>query len=299
MDANAAAAEGRTLDPLMGVNDAWNGLASGDLWAAWPLLERFLLPVIYAVLILVLGLFLSKVLSKLVERSTRRVRVDETLVRFFGKLVFYAGAVLTLVSCVSMLGIPIASFAAILAAAGFAIGMALSGTLSSFAAGVMLLVFRPFKVGDVVAAAGIGPAKVHAIELFQTTFDTFDNRRFIVPNREVFDGTIENVSHHSDRRVDVSVGTAYDADLDHVRGVLEAAAEAEALAEHRVVGEGRGHQVVLLALGGSSVDWVVRFWCPAADFWTVKEKLTREVKRGLDAAGISIPFPQMDIHLRR
>ena len=293
--AAAEAGSGETLRHDAGT--AWEGLTRGDVAAAWPILEQFLLPVVYALVILLIGLFVSKLLSKAIERATRRVKLDETLVRFLGKLVFYAGVVLTLVSCVSMLGIPIASFAAILAAAGFAVGMALSGTLSSFAAGVMLLVFRPFKVGDVVAAAGIGAAKVHAIELFQTTFDTFDNRRFIVPNREVFDGTIENISHHTERRVDVSVGTAYDADLDHVREVLNAAADA--LAEHRIDGEGRGHQVFLKELGGSSIDWAVRFWCPAADFWSVKEKLTREIKVRLDAAAINIPFPQMDVHVRR
>ena len=209
---------------------------------------------------------------------------------------FYVGAALTLVSCISYLGIPVASFAAILAAAGFAIGMALSGTLSSFAAGVMLLIFRPFKVGDVITAAGI-TAKVDAIELFTTTFNTPDNRRFIVPNSEIFGGTIENITFHSVRRADVNVGASYDADIAATRDALNRAADS--LAELRVEGEGRGHQVYLLQLGGSSVDWVVRFWTRADDFWSVKEQLTAAVKRELDAAGIGIPYPQMDVHLHQ
>ena len=273
----------------------WDGLKRGDVAAAWPLLEQYVLPLIFALIILVAGFLASKIVASMLTRALRRARLDETLVRFFGKLAFYAGLVFTLVSTVGYLGIPMASFAAVLAAAGFAVGMALSGTLSSFAAGIMLLVFRPFKVGDVVAAAGLGAAKVHAIELFQTTFDTFDNRRFIVSNKEVFDKPIENISHHPERRVDVNVGTVYDADLDRVRDVLNAACES--LAEHRVEGEGRGHQVYLLQLGASSIDWAVRFWTPSADWAAVKEKLTRAVKVHLDEAGIGIPFPQMELHM--
>lgn len=275
---------------------AWEGLRSADVAAAWPLIEKYLLPVAMAVAVLVVGLILSKVAGKLVAGMTRRAKIDETLARFFAKLVFYAGAALTVVSTISYLGIPTASFAAILAAAGFAIGMAMSGTLSSFAAGVMLLIFRPFKVGDVITAAGV-TAKVHEIELFTTTFDTFDNRRFVVPNAKIFGDTIENISHHAVRRVDVNVGVAYAADLDETRAVLNAAADA--LAELRIEGEGRGHQVYLLELGASSVNWVVRFWTPAKEFWNTKEKLTRSVKLHLNDAGLSIPFPQMEVHLRR
>ena len=274
---------------------AWDGLRTGDVAAAWPLLEQFVLPLIFAVLILLVGLFASRILSGMLTRGLRRARLDETLVRFFGKLVFYAGLVFTLISTVSYLGIPMTSFAAALAAAGFAIGMALSGTLSSFAAGIMLLIFRPFKVGDVVAVAGLGVAKVHAIELFQTTLDTFDNRRFIVSNKEVFDNSIENLSHHPERRIEVNVGTDYDADLVRVREVLNAACDS--LSELRVDGEGRGHQVYLLQMGASSIDWAVRFWAPSADFASTKEKLTEAVRVHLDQADISIPFPQMDVHL--
>jgi small conductance mechanosensitive channel len=188
-------------------------------------------------------------------------------------------------------GVETTSFAAVLAGAGLAIGMAFSGTLGSFAAGVMLLAFRPFKVGDVVTVAGV-TGKVDQVGIFSTTLDTPDNRRFIIPNASITGSTIENISHHPVRRADVSVGTDYSADVDQTRAVLE-----------RVANELPGRlqdkdpQVVLVELGASSVDWQVRIWVDAADFWAVKEAATRAVKVALDEAGIGIPFPQMDVHL--
>jgi small conductance mechanosensitive channel len=158
----------------------------------------------------------------------------------------------------------------------------------------MLLVFRPFKVGDVINAAGV-TAKVNAIELFTTTLDTFDNRRIIVPNGKIYGDTIENITYHPQRRCDVNVGIEYSADLDKTREVLTKAAES--LDALNIKGEGRGFQVFLIDLGDSSVNWVVRFWTTGADFWSAKEQLTRAVKQHLDEAGIGIPFPQMDIHL--
>ncbi|MEM9752649.1 MAG: mechanosensitive ion channel domain-containing protein [Planctomycetota bacterium] len=276
--------------------NAFDGLMQGDLEAAWPLIEKYVVPLVIAIVVLIVGIIISKIVAKMVGSMIRKAKVDETLARFFGKLVFYAGVILTLIAAAGQLGIQTTGFAAVIAAAGFAVGMALSGTLGSFAAGVMLLIFRPFKVGDVVNAAGV-TAKVHEIELFTTTLDTPDNRRIIVPNSAIYGGTIENISHHDDRRCDVSVGVAYDADLDKTREVLEAAANS--IADMRLDGEGRGHQIVLGDLGDSAVGWTVRFWCKAADYWGVKEALTRAVKNHLDEAGLGIPFPQMDVHVSR
>ena len=249
-----------------------------------------------AIALLVGGAVLAKVVSGFVCGAARKARIEETLVRFAGKLVFYAVFLLAVLTAMSYVGIPMTSFAAMIAAAGFAIGLALSGTLQNFAAGVMLLVFRPFKVGDVVAAAGL-TAKVHAIELFTTTFDTFDNRRILVPNGEIYGSKIENVTFHAERRVEVLVGVSYDADLDRTREVLDAAADS--IADRRIDGEGRGHQVFLDGLGDSAVSWKVRFWAAKADFWPVHEALTRAVKVHLDEAGLSIPFPQLDVHVAR
>ena len=273
--------------------NALDGVLSGDFESAWPLVEKYVLPLVLAIVILVAAFILGKIIAKIVANSTRKAKIDETLARFFGKLAFYVVVTLGVVAALSRVGIEVTAFAAILAAAGFAVGMALSGTLSNFAAGVMLLIFRPFKVDDVISAAGI-TAKVNEIELFTTTFDTPDNRRIIVPNSAIFGGTIENISHHPERRVDVAVGCDYSADIDKTREVLTQAVES---VEGRIDGDGRGYQVFLAELGASSVDWAVRVWFPAADYWGKKEELTRAVKMHLDEAGIGIPFPQMDIHV--
>jgi len=188
----------------------------------------------------------------------------------------------------------VGGLAALVAAAGFAIGLAFQGTLSNFASGVLLLVFRPFKVGDFVNAGGV-TGQINEIDLFTVTLDTPDNRRIIVPNSSISGGTIENISFHKHRRIEVLVGVEYAADIDHTRRVLTEAAEA--LRPQLIDGHDRGYAVILDNLGASSVDWKVRFWVASANFWAVKEQLTGEIKRRLDGAGIGIPFPQMDVHV--
>ncbi len=229
--------------------------------------------------------------GRITKRSLGRAQVDETLTLFFGKLVRWAVLTFVLLGCLGAFGVPVTSFAAVLAAAGFAVGMALQGSLSNFAAGVMLLIFRPFKVGQVISAGGV-TGKVVEIELFTTTIDTPDNRRLIVPNSEIFGSTIENVTYHDKRRVDVAVGVDYPADIDATRAVLLEAARSidGVLADPEP-------KPVLVDLGDSAVNWTVRVWCATDDFWDVKESLTRAVKMHLDAADIGIPYPQMDVHL--
>ncbi|MGB7325309.1 MAG: mechanosensitive ion channel domain-containing protein, partial [Rubripirellula sp.] len=196
----------------------------------------------------------------------------------------------------SKLGAPLGGLAAMLAAAGFAVGLAFQGTLSNFASGVLMLVFRPFKVGDVVNAGGV-MGKVNEIDLFTTTLDTPDNRRIIVPNSSISGGTIENISFHQHRRVEVLVGVDYNADLDQTRAALDVAVSH--ISEAVIQGEGRGAQVILSDLGASSVNWKVRAWVASKNYWPIHEALTAQVKRQLDGAGISIPFPQLDVHISR
>lgn len=229
--------------------------------------------------------------SRVVRASLRKLKVDETLTLFIAKLVWWGIILLAGVACLSKFGIETASFAAVIGATGFAIGLAFQGTLSNFAAGAMLLVFRPYKVGDVVnVASHLG--KVHEIELFTTTIDTFDNRRIIVPNSSIYGSVIENITFHSQRRVDVDVGVSYSADIDETRRVLTMAANAT---EGAVTAPEPA--IVLNGLGASSVDWSVRVWGPTSEYLNVKQALIRQVKMNLDAAGIEIPFPQMDVHL--
>lgn len=230
-------------------------------------------------------------LARLCNRAMARAQIDETLTRFVGHLVRWLVILLAVLACLGVFGVQTTSFAAVIGAAGLAVGLAFQGTLSNFAAGVMLLVFRPFSVGDVINAAGV-LGKVQAIELFTVAVDTFDNRRIIIPNSAVFGSTIENISHHPTRRADVDVGADYSADIDQTREVLMAAAKSV-----EGVLEDPEPAVILLALGASSVDWSVRVWCNSGDFGAVKQATIRAVKKSLDDAGIGIPFPQMDVHL--
>lgn len=238
-----------------------------------------------------LGMKIAGWLGKQAEKALKRGGVDETLSRFGGTAARTVVIVLVIISCVGVFGIDTTSFAAVIGAAGLAIGLAFQGTLSNVAAGVMLLLMRPFKVGDAIKVAGeLGV--VAQIGIFTTELDTLDNRRIIFPNSAVFGATIENISANDTRRVDIDVGCDYGETIARCREVLEAAAKA-------VPGAINEPQVIVLSLGGSSVDWQVRVWCNAADYWTVYEATIESVKTHLDDAGIGIPFPQMDVHLDR
>ncbi len=230
-------------------------------------------------------------LASLVEKGLNKRNFDNTLTKFFARMTRVAVMVFAVLGCLGVFGIETASFAAVLAAAGLAVGLAFQGTLSNFASGIMLLVFRPFKVGQVIRVAGeVGT--VDEIELFTTTLNTPDNRRLILPNSSIFGATIENLTHHDQRRVNVDVGTDYGADVDETRSVLEKCVQdiPGVLAEPTP-------QVFLSGLGASSVDWQIRVWAETSDYWNVHQETVRRVKMALDNAGIGIPFPQMDLHL--
>jgi len=255
------------------------------------LATQYALRVVGALLLLFVGWTIAGWTERIVGKRLTAVEFDLTLTRFFSMISRYVVIALTVISCLRLFGVDTTSFAAIIAAGGLAIGLALQGSLSNFASGVMLLAFRPFKVGDVVDVAGkIG--KVVAIELFTTKLDSPDNRRFIIPNSAIFNDVIENKSFHATRRVDVEVGTDYAANLDETQRILEATASAlpQRLQDQSV-------EAALLALGDSSIAWQVRVWVAADDWWAVKKQLTRDLKVALDEAGIGIPFPQMDVHL--
>jgi len=276
-----------------GFGDLVSRVTSGDMSAetwilAWETIGR---PVLLAVVLIIAVFIAAGWARKIVGKAVRKGNVEETLARFLSNMARYLVLIAGGVAILGTLGVETASFAAVLAALGFAIGMAMSGMLGNIAAGIMLLFFRPFKVGDVVEAGGV-KGKVFEIGLFTTVFDTPDNRRIIVPNNSIFGDNIENVSFHSTRRVTVPVGTAYGADVDKTREVLlQAAKDSQGvLADPAPV-------VFLKGLGGSSIDWDVRVWVNAADFWDVQDRLTRDVKYALDNADIGIPFPQMELNI--
>ncbi len=244
-----------------------------------------------AIVVFIITLIIAKWAKKGVFASLEKSKVDTTLSKFFANLAKYIVLILGILAVLGLFGIPIASFAAILAAVGFAVGLALQGTLSNFSAGVMLLLFRPYKVDDFVSISGI-VGKVVEIELFTTILDTPDNRRIIVPNGSIFGNTIENITFHKTRRVDVNVGTDYSADLDKTREVLEGVVNSI-----DGIHKDPKPQVYLMELGGSSINWVIRVWTETSNYWALREKITKEVKVALDDASIGIPFPQMDVHL--
>lgn len=231
----------------------------------------------------------AKFARKMLTRQGDRGRIDPTMARFAGNAGYWLILVMSGIACLGIFGIETTSFAAILGAAGLAIGLAFQGSLSNLASGAMLVIFRPFSVGEVVRVAGeIG--KVQEIELFTTTLDTPDNRRIIVPNSAVFGGAIENMSHHETRRVDVSVGTEYSASIDATREVLLKAAA-------RIPNQTDDAAVALLSLGASSVDWQVRVWVQSSEYFSAMDALTQHVKDDLDAAGIGIPYQTFDVNL--
>ena len=249
-------------------------------------------PAVIKAVILILAAWLIAGWAKaIITRACNKAKIELTLSRFFGQMARWAILLLAGLTILSTFGIETTSFAAVLGGLMVGVGLAMSGNLANVAAGVMLLIFRPFKVGDFVTAGG-SSGTVFDIGLFTTSMDTPDNKRIIVPNGSIYGGTIENVSFHPIRRCDVEVGTEYSADLDKVREVLKGAADSiEQLVPEKET------QIFLKGLGASSIDWAVRVWVPAGDFWPVKDELTRRVKKSLDEAGIGIPFPQMDVHL--
>lgn len=246
-------------------------------------------------LFLLVGFILAGWAKRLVLRAFGVRNFDPTLGGFIASLVRYGILAMTVLSCLSLFGIETTSFAAVVGAAGLAVGLALQGTLGNLAAGLLLVGFRPFKVGDFVKTSGEA-GTVEEINLFTTLLRTVDNRSVIIPNGPVFNGTIENVSAKPVRRVDIEVGVDYAADLTKTREVLHSVYQD--LPE--VLGAGSAPAdpvVVLTGLGASSVDWAIRVWCASGDYWPLREKLLERTKRQLDQAGIGIPFPQMDVHL--
>jgi len=247
--------------------------------------------VLGVIVVLAVGWLLSRWARKGTHKALEKAKFDATLTKFFAQCARWAVLGVAVLAAMQLFGIEATSFAALIAAAGLAVGLAFQGTLSNFAAGVMLLAFRPFKVGDVVEVGGeLGT--IDEIELFFTQMDTFDNRRVILPNAQVFGQTIENLSHHPVRRADFNVGTAYAADLDQAKQVIF-----DALTKVEGSLPEPAPQVLLMELGDSSINWSARVWAPTPELWNVRAQAIRDVKVALDEAGISIPFPQRDVHM--
>jgi small conductance mechanosensitive channel len=249
--------------------------------------------VLAALVIFVVGWTTAKVLRGAVHRAMTRAKVDATLTAFLSRLAYMLLLVFVVILTIHKLGVDTTSFAAVIAAGGLAIGLALQGSLSNFASGVMLIALRPFQVGDFVEVAGTS-GSVAAIAVFATELNTGDNKKVVIPNSAITSATITNYSANETRRIDLVVGVGYEADLRKARSVLEEilSAEERVLAEPAPV-------VAVSNLGESSVDFVVRPWVKSGNYWPVRFDLTERIKLRLDDEGISIPFPQRDVHLHQ
>jgi small conductance mechanosensitive channel len=265
----------------------------GMLDIATTLIANWGIKVVGAIFILIVGRAAAGWARRLTRRGLERANIDATLVPFLSKLVYYLMLAVVLTFVLSAFGIQTASLVAVLGAAGLAVGLALQGTLSNFAAGVMLLVFRPFQVGDFIDAGGAA-GSVLEIGIFSTTLKSPDNVMIVVPNSQVYGQTIKNFNGFDTRRVDMVIGVSYD---DDIALAIETITTVVA-ADERVLSE-PATQIAVSNLGDSSVDLVVRPWCQGSDYWGLRFDLTRAIKEGLEAAGCSIPYPQTDVHLHR
>ncbi len=254
---------------------------------------RYGIRLLGAILIFIVGRWVATLIRKVVEGTMGKSQVDATLVKFTGNLVYGILMVVVILAVLSQIGIQTHSFIAIIGAAGLAIGFALQGSLANFAAGVMLIVFRPFKVGDFVQAAGEGGI-VEEISLFTTQMRTPDNKTIIIPNAGITGGNITNFSAKETRRVDLLIGVSYNDDLKKVKEVL-----ADILEKDERILRDPAWTIGVVALADSSIDFAVRPWVKAADYWGVYFDTLQAVKERFDAEGISIPFPQRDIHVYR
>lgn len=250
------------------------------------------LKVLGAMVVLIVTWIVASWLRRIVNRALNRPRVDQTFGRFLGNLVRWLVIAIGMVTCLGVFGVNTTSLAAMFGAAGLAVGLALQGSLTNLAAGVMLLMLRPFKVGDYIKVAGV-EGSVYEVELFTLKINGPDNRRIILPNSQVFSSVIENFTHNAHRRADIAVGIDYAADTGRTREVLLRSVKSVS-----GVLTDPPPEVFLNDLGASSVNWRVSGWCPAQDLGTVKQAICEAIKRDLEAANIPIPFPQMDVRLQ-
>ena len=246
---------------------------------------------IFAIVILIIGFWFATRAKNIVIRAMRKSKkIDETIIIFAGSMVRYLVIIFTVLAVLDQFGVETTSLIALLGAAGLAIGFALQGTLSNVAAGVMLLFFRPFKVGQFVDVSGTA-GTVKGIGLFTTHLDTGDNVHIIVPNANIWGSAIKNFSHNKNRRIDLLIGIGYGDDIDKAMKVILSTIKAEKLAL-----DDPAPLVVVGELGGSSVDLVVRVWSKAGDYWAVRWALIKAIKENFDKEGIEIPYPQTVIH---
>lgn len=265
-----------------------------DIWSKYsPLIVQYGTGLIYALLVLVVGLWIVNVVTRSTKTLMVKRNLDESLVPFISSLLNIGLKAMVVISALGMLGIEMTSFIAILGAAGLAIGMALSGTLQNFAGGVIILIIKPFKVTDVIEAQGY-TGVVKEIQIFNTILTTFDHKTIILPNGGLATGSLVNYSTQGTRRVDWKFGMAYGDNSDTAKRVL-----LELLHEDQRILKDPEPFVALSELGDSSVNFVARAWVNAEDYWGVFFEMNEKVYKTFEKEGLHIPFPQMDVHIAK
>jgi len=255
-------------------------------------LAAYGLKIVGAIIILVVGRWLAKVISNLAGKAMTKTRIETTLASFIQHLCQIAILVFVIIAALNVLGVKTDSFVVVIGAAGLAVGLALQGSLANFVAGIMLIIFKPFKVGDFIEAAGKA-GTVKEIQIFNTIINSLDNVRIIIPNSQVTGGNIMNFTVNGTRRIDLVVGVSYDDDLKKTRQVIE-----EVITSDDRILQEPAYKIAVSELGDSSVNFVVWPWVNAADYWDVRFDLIEKIKLALEKNGITIPFPQQDIHIK-
>ncbi len=255
------------------------------------LLTEFGIVLLTAAVILVIGRWVAKGVTRLVRRALQRYEVDVTLERFVCSLIYAILLTIVVIAAINQLGVQTTSLVAVVGAAGLAVGLALQGSLANFAAGVLIVLFRPYQAGDMIEAGGESGI-VQEVQIFTTILNTLDNKRVVIPNSQVMAGCITNYTANKLRRVDLTAGVSYEDDLDKVKAVLQDVIAAD----ERVVDDPEP-TVAVFEMADSSVNFVVRPWVKSEEYWDVYFDLTEAIKKRFDKEGISIPFPQRDVHL--
>ncbi len=255
------------------------------------LVVEYGLQLLAAIAIFIIGKWVAKILKGFFVKSLNKAKVDATVANFAGNLVYGALFAFVIIAALGQVGIQTASFVAMLGAAGLAIGLALQGSLSNFAAGVLMVLFRHCKEGDFIEAAGVAGV-VDEVTIFCTKLRTGDNKVVIVPNSAILDGNITNYSALPERRIDLVIGVGYDADLAQTKRILREEVESDP----RILKD-KDITIGVSELADSSVNFVVRPWVKTSDYWPTYFDLLENIKNALDEANINIPYPQIDLHV--
>lgn len=270
-------------------------MAAFDWAALWAVVENygvdFGIKLVVALVIFIIGRFVAGMVQKGLRKLMQAQQVDKILESFVCNLAYWTVMIFVIIAAINQVGIQTTSLIAVMGAAGLAVGLALQGSLSNFAAGVLIVIFRPYRVGDFVEAAGIAGV-VEQVQMLTTVMKTGDNKQIVVPNAQIMDSIITNYSANDTRRVDMTIGVSYDDDLDKVRTTLQALIDAD----ERILKD-PACTIAVAELADSSVNFAVRPWVRTADYWGVQFDLTEAIKKRFDKEGISFPYPQQDVHV--